>query len=106
LENILGQLRQAGLVESVRGKEGGYFLSRAPDQLSVGEVIRIVQGPVAAVDCLESTQDCALKAGCVLLPMWRRAHEAMMGVYDGTTFGELAEQERASRGCEILDYAI
>jgi len=51
LENILGQLRQAGLVESVRGKEGGYRLARPAEQVSVGEIIRLVQGPLSPVDC-------------------------------------------------------
>jgi DNA-binding IscR family transcriptional regulator len=44
--------------------------------------------------------------GCVLLPMWKRAQDAMMAVYDGTTFEDLVEQERASQGCEVFDYAI
>lgn len=114
LENILGQLRQAGIVESLRGKEGGYRLRRSPRELSVGEVIRLVQGPLAAVDCyanggtggVASGRECALRPGCVLLPMWKRAQDAMMAVYEGTTFADLVEEERAARGCEALDYAI
>ncbi len=54
LENILGQLRQAGIVESVRGKEGGYRLSRRPQQVTVGEVIRLIQGPMATIECAEA----------------------------------------------------
>ena len=113
LENILGQLRQAGLVESVRGKEGGYRLNRHPRGLTVGEVIRLVQGPLAAVDCYSGAggegapgRECALRQGCVLLPMWKRAQDAMMDVYDETSFMDLVEEERAARGCEVLDYAI
>jgi Rrf2 family transcriptional regulator, cysteine metabolism repressor len=119
LENILGQLRQHGLVESVRGKVGGYRLSRDPRELSVGEVIRLIQGPLATVDCYgaEGTgggpgagpgagRECALRKGCVLLPMWKRAQDAMMAVYDETSFEDLVEEERAARGCEVLDYAI
>ena len=114
LENILGGLRQAGIVESVRGKEGGYRLRRPPRELSVGEVVRLVQGPLAAVDChanggaegAASGRDCALRDGCVLLPMWKRAEAAMMAVYDQTSFDDLVEEERATRGSEVLDYAI
>ena len=105
LENILGQLRQAGLVESVRGKEGGYRLARPAERVSVGEIIRLVQGPLSPVDCGDGS-GCALKAGCVLLPMWQRAHQAMMEVYDGSTLSGLVEEDRAVRGCEVLDYAI
>jgi Rrf2 family cysteine metabolism transcriptional repressor len=111
LENILAQLRQDGLVESVRGKEGGYRLSRSPRLLSVGEVIRLIQGPLATVDCYADAdgsggRECALRAGCVLLPVWKRAQDAMTAVYDETTFEDLVEEERAARGCEVLDYAI
>jgi len=110
LENILGELRQAGIVESVRGKEGGYLLVRSARDLAVGEVIRVIQGPMAAIDCADADaangRDCPLRAGCVLLPMWDTAHRAMMDVYDGTTFGDLVEQERAANECEAINYAI
>jgi len=114
LENILAQLRQAGIVESVRGKEGGYRLSRVPRDLAVGEVIRLIQGPLATVDCYATAgsggavggRECSLRNGCVLLPMWKRAQDAMMAVYDQTSFEGLVEQERAARGREVLDYAI
>jgi Rrf2 family cysteine metabolism transcriptional repressor len=114
LENILGGLRQAGIVESMRGKEGGYRLRRPPRELSVGEVVRLVQGPLSAVDCYAnggaegaaSGRDCALRDGCVLSPMWKRAEDAMMAVYDQTSFDDLVEEERAARGSEVLDYAI
>jgi Rrf2 family cysteine metabolism transcriptional repressor len=113
LENILGLLRQDGIVESVRGKEGGYRLGRSPRELSVGEVIRVIQGPLATVDCYAGAgadgiagRECALREGCVLLPVWKRAQDAMMAVYDETSFEMLVEEERAARGCEVLDYAI
>ena len=114
LENILGQLRQAGFVESERGKEGGYRLSRRPQQVTVGEVIRLTQGPMATIECAEagpgrstgSGDECPLRSGCVLLPVWDKAHRAMMDVFDGTTFKDLVEQERAANEREIIDYSI
>jgi Rrf2 family cysteine metabolism transcriptional repressor len=108
LENILGQLRQAGIVESVRGKEGGYLLGRPARDLTVGEVIRGIQGTMSAIDCADAEpgRDCALRPGCVLLPMWERAHKAMMDVYDTTSLQDLVEQERAANECEAPNYAI
>lgn len=110
LENILAQLRQAGIVESTRGKEGGYRLHRRPWELSVGEVIRLIQGPMSAIECAEApagdARGCPLRLGCTLLPMWDKAHRAMMDVYDGTTFGDLLEQEKAANECEATNYAI
>lgn len=119
LENILSQLRQAGIVESVRGKEGGYRLGRPPQQITVGDVIRLFQGPLSAIDCADgggddragsgraaSGRDCPLRPGCVLLPMWDKAHRAMMDVFDGTSFRDLVEQERAANEYKVIDYAI
>jgi Rrf2 family cysteine metabolism transcriptional repressor len=113
LENILSQLRQAGVVESVRGKEGGYRLSRRAQLVTVGEVIRLIQGPLSAVECAEPGEgpgaggrECPLRPGCVLLPVWDKAHRAMMDVFDETTFWDLVEQERAAHECEVIDYAI
>jgi Rrf2 family transcriptional regulator, cysteine metabolism repressor len=109
LENILTQLRLAGIVESVRGKEGGYRLSRPPQDLSVGEVIRLVQGPMSLIECgteAGAVPGCPLRLGCVLLPMWERAHQAMMDVFDETSLRDLVDQEREADGCQALDYAI
>lgn len=108
LENILTQLRLARIIESVRGKEGGYRLSRPPRDVSVGEVIRLVQGPMAQVECVEAggEADCPLRYGCVLLPMWEKAHQAMMDVYDGSSFQDLVDQETEAHECQALDYAI
>jgi Rrf2 family transcriptional regulator, cysteine metabolism repressor len=108
LENILNQLRLAGIVESVRGKEGGYRLSRPPQDLSVGEVIRLIQGPMSLIECAEAgaVPGCPLRLGCVLLPMWERAHQAMMDVFDETSLRDLVDQERETDGCQALDYAI
>jgi Rrf2 family transcriptional regulator, cysteine metabolism repressor len=108
LENILNQLRQAGIIESARGKEGGYRLSRAPSDMPVGEVVRLVQGAMSEIECAGATGDaaCALQAGCVLLPMWQKAHQAMMDVFDGTSFQDLVDQEIESNECEAFNYAI
>ncbi len=112
LENILGQLRQAGVVESARGKEGGYRLARAPRQVSVGQVIRLIQGPLTVVECSGAGEgsgsgcECAVRTGCVLLPMWEKAHGAMMEVFDEASLEDLVERERAASGLEVIDYVI
>jgi len=112
LENILGQLRQAGIVESVRGKAGGYRLTRPPARIAVGEIVRLLEGPIAVLDCdtpasdpRGARRDCPLRPGCVLLPVWERAHSAMMDVFDTTSFKDLVDQEQASEH-RIIDYAI
>ena len=109
LEVILSQLRQAGFVESRRGNDGGYFLSRSPEALTVADVMRFVEGPLAPVGCVGEggTDDCPLVGGCVFLPMWRKAEEAVAHVYDNTSFQDLVEEERKMRkGSYVENYCI
>jgi Rrf2 family protein len=101
LEVILGELKQAGFVESRRGAEGGYRLIRSPERLSVEEVLRFIEGPIGPVHCVRDDADasCPLRGACVFMPMWRRVQEAMTQVYRSTTFQDLVEEElRAQEG--------
>jgi len=111
LAAILNQLKQGGFVQSRRGAEGGYFLTRLPETLNVGEIIRFIDGPLAPVACAEEhdSETCTLMGDCVFLPMWREAQEAMEGVYDKTSFQDLIErecEERERREDEALIYHI
>jgi Rrf2 family protein len=100
LEVILSELKQGGFVESRRGNEGGYLLLRSPRKLSVGEVMRFVEGPIGPV----ASGDGA--AGNRYRSMWRSAEKALSDIYDGTTFQNLIEEEARVRGQEALSYAI
>lgn len=107
LEVILSQLKQAGFVESRRGTEGGYLLAVAPSRLSVGEVIRFIEGPLGPVDCGASAgQICQLKGDCVFLPMWQRVEAAVREVYDNTTFADLVDDEKRMCSGVVQEYSI
>jgi Rrf2 family cysteine metabolism transcriptional repressor len=108
LEVILNQLKQAGFVESKRGSAGGYILTRSPAELTVGEIIRFVEGPLAPVDCSQggSLERCTLHGHCAFLSMWEKAREALSEVYDSTTFEDLVEQERMRKVEYVPDYTI
>ena len=95
LELILGELKRAGFVESRRGARGGYLLLKQPNRLTVGEVIRFVDGPVALVKCITEIEqaDCPIYGGCALIGMWRRARDAVNHVFDNTTFQDLLDEE-------------
>lgn len=96
LEVILSQLKQSGFVGSRRGADGGYSLLRDPGGLTVGEVIRFVEGPVGPVGCVngDAAKQCPLHGSCVFLPMWERAQKAVSDVYDSTSFQDFIEDER------------
>jgi Rrf2 family protein len=106
LEVILNQLKQAGLVASHRGKQGGYYLPHAPSQVTVGDVMRATQGPVEPVDCAADGEDCPFLGECVFLPMWERVRKAMSDVYDHTTLQDLVDQERQRAEKYVASYAI
>ena len=97
LENILIQLKQAGLVESMRGKEGGYLLARTSKDISVGQVLRAIEGTITPVSCLTGrlqTNCPMMHDDCVFLAMWDKAHKAMLNVLDNTSFEELVRQSK------------
>jgi Rrf2 family transcriptional regulator, cysteine metabolism repressor len=86
LELILAGLKQGGFVHSKRGAEGGYLLARAADTITVGEVLRYVEGAKTAKN--QSERDSALGA------FWERVDQAVSSVIDHTTFAELAHEFR------------
>jgi Rrf2 family protein len=71
LEAIVAMLNKAGMVESLRGKEGGYKLTKKPEEYTVGSIIKLTEGSIAPVSCLESaTNSCGHADHCLTLPLW------------------------------------
>ena len=95
LENILNHLKGGGFVESVRGKEGGYLLARPAQELTVGKILRFVEGPLSPVECMVDGKKmpCSMYGHCAFRSLWKRAEKALEEVYDGTTFEELVVEE-------------
>ncbi|MCC7025147.1 MAG: Rrf2 family transcriptional regulator [Thermomicrobiales bacterium] len=100
LEQLIGPLRRAGLVKSTRGARGGYTLTRDPSEVRVGEVYRIMEGPVAPMDCVSedlTDQTCPLIEGCETRPVWLRVRDAIVTTLDSTTLGDLVAQSPNNR---------
>jgi len=92
LEQLVGELRRAGLVEGTRGVRGGYRLAKAPEQIAVGDVYRILEGEVAPVDCTAEDYQpgtCNREAVCLSRDIWGRVQAAVLGVLDSTTLSDL-----------------
>ncbi len=105
LEAILRQLKQAGLAHSARGKEGGYQLAREPHRITMGEVIRLFEGPLVAVGKAEN-QETASNVPDVFTPVWQQAERALAGVYDETDFGMLIDRERNRSEAQATNFTI
>lgn len=107
LENILNELKGTGLIESRRGMRGGYLLTRKPSEMTVGEIIRLIDGPLDPVKCIgEGNTACPLQNGCSLIRLWDRAKAAMEDVYDNTTFHDLVEEEIKMNRSRPIDFTI
>jgi Rrf2 family protein len=107
LEQLIGPLRRAGLVQSTRGARGGYQLTRDPHEVRVGEVYRVMEGPVAPMECVSediSEQTCPLIIGCETRPVWLQMRDAIVSTLDSTTLGDLiAQSTRPSRQSGVGD---
>lgn len=107
LEAILAQLKRAGLVESRRGNEGGYVLSRQPARISVGDVLRVVQGTLADPDKAGRGPGGGPHASqAVFAPIWDAAVRSASAVYDAANFQILVDRYRTALGNNALDYSI
>ncbi|MFH1071669.1 MAG: Rrf2 family transcriptional regulator [Candidatus Glassbacteria bacterium] len=94
LEVILNELRQGGFVESRRGVEGGYLLARKPETITIGEIIRFVDGDIAPVSCVgpdPAKVSCDLNFNCPYYDFWGRVRQAMDKVYEGTSLADILE---------------
>ncbi|MBM4016127.1 MAG: Rrf2 family transcriptional regulator [Planctomycetes bacterium] len=100
LANILKDLHRVGLVRSVRGVHGGYELAVAPDLLSVGRLLRALEGDVRLVECVPSSDgaaagvvsSCQIEDSCPIKAPLRRVHERIHEVLDGLTFDQLLSE--------------
>ena len=101
LEQIMLPLRTAQVVRSRRGAHGGYELAKDADDLTVGEVVRLMDGPLAPSPCASQSAHvpcpvyrCPTESSCVMRGLWTDVRDAIAGVLDQTTFGDLAARQR------------
>jgi Rrf2 family protein len=96
LERILPVLTKNELVEGIQGKGGGYRLTRAPSAYPVGEILRLTEGDLAPVACLENgSTPCGRSIECRTIEMWSRLNQLINDFFDGITLADLMKQESA-----------
>lgn len=103
LEQIISTLNKAGYVRSVRGPMGGYSLQRPPEEYTIGMILRLTEGSLAPVECVEETlSDCNRAESCVTRILWKKLNDAINDVVDHITLEDLLEWQKASAD----DYVI
>jgi Rrf2 family cysteine metabolism transcriptional repressor len=99
LEQLMATLRRAGLVEGTRGASGGYRLARPPAQITVGQIYRALEGPIAPVECADDGYvpgSCDREPSCASRTIWRRVRDSIEQVLDSTTLADLCQEPHAA----------
>jgi Rrf2 family protein len=99
LEQILLLLKRTGYLRSKKGPNGGYHLAKPPSKITVAEVIRVMDGPLAPIDCVSVTahEVCARERYCGLKWLWKEVRDAVAEIMERTTFEDLARRTRAAK---------
>ena len=94
IEHILSILKQNNLVEGLHGKGGGYKLTRKPEEYTVGEILRLVEGDLAPVACLEcGAKPCENVEHCRTIKMWKGLHDLIENYFNGITVKDLMQED-------------
>jgi Rrf2 family protein len=103
LEQITAVLNKAGYVKSVRGAQGGYLLRRDPKEYTVGMILRLTEGSLAPVTCVEDEDYvCDRADGCVTVIVWKKINDAINEVVDGITLQDLLDWQSEQNGQYII----
>lgn len=104
LEQIISVLNRAGYVKSVRGAQGGYYLRKRPEDYTVGMILRLTEGSLAPVSCIDEEDEinCDKKDSCVTVMLWKKINDAVNDVVDHTTLQDLVDWQQEKVG----DYVI
>jgi len=94
LQQILLLLKRAGYLKSRKGRMGGYILAKPPDEINVAEIIRVMDGPLAPIDCVSvmAHETCPMEATCGLRWLWKDVRDAVAEILEKTTFADLVEK--------------
>lgn len=110
LEQILLTLRKGGFVKSKRGINGGFYLARPPREITVGEVVRFIEGPIGPISCIQEDcyKGCKDIASCIFRDVWKEVAHAISVVVDTLTFEELVmrHKERSLSIKSVFEYSI
>lgn len=91
LEQLFALLKRDGLVNSIRGAQGGYTLARAPEETTVGDVLRSLEGGLNLVDCLMEEESCGKSCACPSRIVWMKIRDGLNAVVDGITLQDMID---------------
>ena len=92
LEQIIPILNKSDVLRTNRGAQGGYMLSRSPEKYTVGEILRLTEGALVPVDCVEDPGECERSGDCATLPVWQGLYKVINEYLDSITLQDLVDQ--------------
>ncbi len=93
LEHSISALRKAGLVRSIRGARGGYVLARLPSQIRLSEIMEVLEGSMAPVECVDDAQVCQRAQFCITRDIWTKIKEAVDNILESITLEDMVAQQ-------------
>jgi Rrf2 family protein len=106
LEQLINPLVSAGILKSARGKRGGIWLAKLPEQIKLIEAFQILEGSVAPVDCLKDSKSCPQSGLCATQDIWDEMREAIEKVLESNTVQDLVEKQKNKQGQRESMYYI
>jgi len=106
LERLIAPLIAGGIIRSTRGIRGGVSLARAPEKISLGEVVPLLEGSITPVECVDNPEVCTRSKFCVTRDIWGELKQAMEGVLQSITLKDLVERQKRKEQTEELMYYI
>jgi Rrf2 family transcriptional regulator, cysteine metabolism repressor len=106
LEQIFASLRKAGLVKSIRGAQGGYLLGRTPDKITVGDIIVVLEGPVAPSECVLDSENCSNSEECVTKVVWEKIKTSIEEVINSITLQDMIDDHMKNQNKDNFNYMI
>lgn len=94
LEQLIASLRRAGLVTSYRGARGGYELAKPPADISIGDIIRTLEGSIAPMECVDDVDSCSQLEKCAMRILWQKLQTSMEQVLEETNLAWLCAEEK------------
>jgi len=106
LEHIITSLKVAGLVKSIRGAHGGYILAKPPAQIKISQVIKVLEGSIAPVECVDDPGLCSRVELCVTRDVWKEIKRVMDEVLESVSLKDLVEQQKRKEENKSVIYNI
>ena len=106
LEHLIAPLIAGGIVRSTRGAKGGISLARPPEEIRLSEVVQLLEGSIAPVECVNNPGVCSRSELCVTRDIWTKLKRAMNEVLESTTLQDLVEQQKRKERPEEVMYYI